>query len=57
MTDVAAYPPFIVKYGGFVPVENKDFGRWRDKNGTGGDFYVFSDVYWMKPDIFKRVEL
>ena len=33
----------------FVPVRNEDFSRWRNAQGTGGDFFVFSDVLWQLP--------
>lgn len=36
-------------YSGFVPVFNSDFRRWREKNGSGGDFIILSDVHWVKP--------
>jgi hypothetical protein len=39
------------KYQGFSPVMNKDFRDWQDKHGTGGDFFVFSDVKWMKVNV------
>ena len=29
-------------------VFNSDFLKYRDKTGRGGDFIVFSDVYWVK---------
>ncbi|HEJ9509830.1 TPA: hypothetical protein SMN05_003634, partial [Proteus mirabilis] len=32
---------------GYVPVFNRDFRRWQDENNEGGDFIVFSDVYWI----------
>lgn len=38
-----------IKYKGFVPVKNRDFRRWQEKHGTGGDFFVFSDVKWLQP--------
>ena len=31
---------------GYVPVFNRDFRRWQEVNGTGGDFIVYSDVKW-----------
>jgi len=43
----AEYIRALNKYGGFVPVRNNDFYRWQDKHGTGGDFFVFSDVLWL----------
>lgn len=35
------------QYKGYVPVFNRDFQRWQDENNEGGDFIVFSDVYWI----------
>jgi hypothetical protein len=43
------YSTFLAKYSGFVHVRNSDFYRWADKHGTGGDYYVFSDVLWETP--------
>jgi len=43
------YKGFWKEYGNFVPVSNGDFYRWAAKHGTGGDFYVFSDILWEKP--------
>ena len=43
----ADYVRTLYMYGGFVPVINNDFYRWQDKHGTGGDFFVFSDVLWL----------
>ncbi|EMH4161411.1 hypothetical protein RJ498_000615 [Pluralibacter gergoviae] len=42
------------KYSGFVPVFNSDFRKWQSKHNTGGDFIVFSDVYWADPLPHKR---
>ena len=39
------------KYNGFVPVYNQDFRDWQNKNKTGGDFFVFSDVHWVVPNV------
>ncbi|CDL81297.1 DUF6402 family protein [Xenorhabdus cabanillasii] len=33
-------------YRGYVPVFNQDFRKWQDIHNEGGDFVVFSDVYW-----------
>jgi len=38
-----------VVYHGFVQLRNTDFSRWQKANGTGGDFFVFSDVLWVNP--------
>lgn len=35
------------KFSGYVPVFNSDFRKWQDKHNSGGDFFVFSDVYWV----------
>lgn len=32
-----------------VPIFNKDFRAWQKKYNEGGDFIVFSDVYWTDP--------
>ena len=37
------------KWSGFVPVFNSDFRDWQDKHNAGGDFIVFSDVFWLHP--------
>lgn len=42
-----------IAFHGFVPVRNKDFRRWQDHHNSGCDFYVFSDVYWAKPNVAK----
>ncbi|CDG18938.1 DUF6402 family protein [Xenorhabdus doucetiae] len=36
-------------YKGYVPVFNRDFREWQDIHKEGGDFIVFSDVYWTEP--------
>ncbi len=36
-------------YRGYVPVFNQDFRKWQDIHNEGGDFVVFSDVYWTDP--------
>ncbi|MBD2785683.1 hypothetical protein ID858_16750 [Xenorhabdus sp. DI] len=36
-------------YRGYVPVFNEDFRKWQDIHNEGGDFVVFSDVYWTDP--------
>ncbi|MDF7675142.1 DUF6402 family protein [Neisseriaceae bacterium ESL0693] len=33
----------------YVPVYNEDFSKWRNKYHKGGDFIVFSDVFWQAP--------
>ncbi|MDF7680958.1 DUF6402 family protein [Enterobacteriaceae bacterium ESL0689] len=43
------------KFSGFVPVFNADFRKWQNKHNTGGDFMIFSDVYWTEPLAKKRV--
>lgn len=58
LTSPVVYLLFLKKYGGFVHVENKDFYRWAEKHGTGGDFYVFSDVFWTESSLSgKAIEL
>jgi hypothetical protein len=57
MTNPASYIAFQQKYGDFVHVKNEDFRRWRDKHGTGGDFYVFSDVLWMPAPQIESIEI
>ncbi|CDG17720.1 DUF6402 family protein [Xenorhabdus doucetiae] len=37
------------EYKGYVPVFNKDFRSWQRKHNEGGDYIVFSDVYWIEP--------
>ncbi|MGR7525723.1 DUF6402 family protein [Klebsiella aerogenes] len=37
------------EFSGFVPVFNGDFRKWREKHNSGGDFIVFSDIYWIPP--------
>ncbi|MDC9581079.1 DUF6402 family protein [Xenorhabdus sp. PR6a] len=36
-------------YRGYVPVFNRDFREWQNIHDEGGDFVVFSDVYWTEP--------
>ncbi|CCW29048.1 conserved hypothetical protein [Xenorhabdus nematophila F1] len=36
-------------YNGYVAVFNKDFREWQKIHKEGGDFIVFSDVYWIEP--------
>jgi len=57
MSNPASYIAFQAKYGDFVHVQNDDFRRWRDKHGTGGDFYVFSDVHWMLAPQINSIEI
>lgn len=42
------------EYSGFVTVFNSDFRKWQRKHNSGGDFIVFSDVYWTEPLPHKR---
>ena len=37
------------KFSGYVPVFNSDFREWQDKHNAGGDYIVYSDVYWTLP--------
>ncbi|MBL5965532.1 hypothetical protein I7V30_09685 [Lelliottia amnigena] len=43
------------QFSGFVPVFNEDFRKWQGKHNTGGDYIVFSDVYWTEPLPHKKV--
>ncbi|WP_241609554.1 DUF6402 family protein [Rosenbergiella australiborealis] len=43
------------KFSGFVPVFNEDFRKWQKKHNSGGDYIVFSDVYWTEPLPNKKV--
>ncbi|MCA6951813.1 DUF6402 family protein [Pectobacterium polaris] len=43
------------EYSGFVPVWNSDFREWQDKHNSGGDFIVFSDVFWTLPQQDQRM--
>lgn len=49
--EMAAYiglprPVRALTFPGFVPVRNADFRQWQRQKGTGGDYYVFSDICW-----------
>lgn len=37
-------------FNGGVSVHNSDFRKWREDNGVGGDFLVYSDVKYLKQD-------
>ncbi|ACT07401.1 conserved hypothetical protein [Dickeya chrysanthemi Ech1591] len=43
------------EYSGFVPVWNSDFREWQSKHDSGGDFIVFSDVFWSLPSKDERI--
>ncbi|WP_338111607.1 DUF6402 family protein [Rosenbergiella australiborealis] len=43
------------KFSGFVPVFNEYFRKWQKKHNSGGDYIVFSDVYWTEPLPNKKV--
>ncbi|HHW3967013.1 DUF6402 family protein [Klebsiella pneumoniae] len=43
------------QFSGFVPVFNADFLKWQKKHNSGGDFIIFSDVYWTEPLPQKKV--
>ena len=45
----------VREFSGFVPVFNADFRQWQKKHNSGGDFIVFSDVYWTEPLPQKKV--
>jgi hypothetical protein len=38
-------------FPGFVPAYNEDFKRWQRQRNEGGDFFVFSDVMWLPPNV------
>jgi hypothetical protein len=40
-----------------VPVENSDFRKWQDKKDEGGDFFVFSDVFWIPAPQIESIEI
>ncbi|WP_227458158.1 DUF6402 family protein [Cupriavidus pauculus] len=40
-----------LKFPDFVPVKNSDFRRWQGARNEGADFYVFSDIMWMEPQV------
>lgn len=42
-------------YSGFVPIWNSDFRDWQDKHNSGGDFILFSDVFWFFPSNEQKV--
>jgi hypothetical protein len=44
-------PSLAHAFPGFVPARNADFRRWQRKRDDGGDFFVFSDVMWMPPNV------
>ncbi|HID4044945.1 hypothetical protein B5M10_10130 [Pluralibacter gergoviae] len=43
------------QFSGFVPVFNADFRKWQKKHNSGGDFIVFSDIYWTNPLPQKKI--
>lgn len=54
--EMAAYkltklPELVNVFPGFVPARNGDFRRWQRQRNEGGDFFVFSDVMWMAPNV------
>lgn len=44
-------PELVNVFPGFVPARNGDFRRWQKQRNEGGDYFVFSDVMWMAPNI------
>jgi hypothetical protein len=48
---VAAALLLAARYPGFVPVDNGDFRKYQDKINKGGDYFVFSDVYWVRSNV------
>lgn len=43
------YEELVIYFKGYVPVFNSDFRKWQNKHKAGGDFLIFSDVYWCDP--------
>lgn len=39
-----------LKNGPFAAITNGDFRAYRNKTGNGGDFIIYSDVFWKKTD-------
>ncbi|MDR2207669.1 MAG: DUF6402 family protein [Azoarcus sp.] len=41
------------------PCRSKEhcFRRWRNKHGAGGDFYVFSGVFWIFAPQIDSIEI
>lgn len=50
-----AYGILYSIYKDHVPVFNEDFRKWQDTHHTGGDFVIFSDIYWTDPQPTDRV--
>lgn len=56
---MATYPETGMSISDMVPLEvieqpvvsvfNSDFCKWREKYHMGGDFIIYSDVYWVEP--------
>jgi hypothetical protein len=42
-------PSLVRDFEGFVPIHNTDFRNYQNQKNEGGDFFVFSDVHWVKP--------
>jgi hypothetical protein len=40
-----------VQFPGFVPVRNTDLKQLQKSRNQGGDFFVFSDVLWIPPNV------
>ncbi|RYX98092.1 MAG: hypothetical protein EOO28_00715 [Comamonadaceae bacterium] len=38
-------------FPGFVSVKNSDFSRWQKQRNEGWDFFLFSDVKWVTPNV------
>ncbi|EPS4689007.1 DUF6402 family protein [Salmonella enterica subsp. enterica] len=47
----------VRSYSGFVPVFNSDFRLWQKKHDAGGDYIIFSDVFWTKVEESDKVIL
>jgi hypothetical protein len=45
------FPLLARTFPGFVPARNEDFRRWQSLRNEGSDFFVFSDVMWLPPNV------
>jgi hypothetical protein len=48
---MAAVEMLAIRYPGFIKITNGDFRRFQTKYSTGGDFYVFTDIKWLTPNV------
>jgi len=53
MATYTALPPRVkaMQFPGVVPARNIDFRRWQTARNEGGDFYIYSDILWMEPNV------